>query len=85
MHKPCQENDSMDTIWIANRDFDVQQYQKDDGDQTYIDVENVVDHGKKSIDDDLNNFIIDQDEKDETFVDYYSEDNENSENKICIQ
>ena len=39
---------------------------------------------KKSIDDDLNNFIIDQDEKDETFVDYYSEDNENSENKICI-
>lgn len=47
MHKPCQENDSMDTIWIANRDFDVQQYQKDDGDQTYIDVENVVDHGKK--------------------------------------
>lgn len=23
MHKPCQENDSMDTIWIANQDFDV--------------------------------------------------------------
>ena len=39
----------------------------------------MVDHGKISRNDDLIAFINDQDEEDETLVDYCSEDNENSD------
>ncbi|RVX13245.1 hypothetical protein CK203_018034 [Vitis vinifera] len=74
-----QENDSTDIVWSVNQDCNVLQYQRVDGDPSYIDIENVVDHGRRFENDDLTAFINDQDEEDETFVDYCSEDNENSD------
>ena len=74
-----QENDSTDIVWSVNQDCNVLQYQRADGDPSYIDIENVVDHGRRFENDDLTAFINDQDEEDETLVDYCSEDNENSD------
>ncbi|RVX00750.1 hypothetical protein CK203_026403 [Vitis vinifera] len=74
-----QENDSTDIVWSVNQDCNVIQYQRPDGDPSYIDIENVVDHGRRFENDDLTAFINDQDEEDETLVDYCSEDNENSD------
>ncbi|KAL6333794.1 hypothetical protein AAG906_028980 [Vitis piasezkii] len=74
-----QENDSSDIVWSRNQDCNVLQYQRADGDPSYIDIENVVDHGRRFENDDLIAFINDQDEEDETLVDYCSEDNENSD------
>ncbi|KAL6345885.1 hypothetical protein AAG906_020467 [Vitis piasezkii] len=74
-----QENDSIDIVWSRNQDCNVLQYQRADGDPSYIDIENVADHGRRFENDDLTVFINDQDEEDETLVDYCSEDNENSD------
>ncbi|WKA09144.1 hypothetical protein VitviT2T_026818 [Vitis vinifera] len=74
-----QENDSTDIVWSVNQDCNVLQYQRADGDPSYIDIENVVDHGRRFENDDLTAFINDQDEEDDTLVDYCSEDNENSD------
>ena len=74
-----QENDSTDIVWSVNQDCNVLQYQRAYGDPSYIDIENVVDHGRRFENDDLTAFINDQDEEDETLVDYCSEDNENSD------
>ncbi|WJZ84642.1 hypothetical protein VitviT2T_004236 [Vitis vinifera] len=71
-----QENDSTDIVWSVNQDCNVLQYQRAYGDPSYIDIENVVDHGRRFENDDLTAFINDQDE---TLVDYCSEDNENSD------
>ena len=43
-----QEKDSTNIILLVNQNFNVQQYQRDDGDSSNINIENVVDHGKRS-------------------------------------